>query len=346
MYLVKCFPPKVYSVNDPESKVRLLVRSDGTHGIKDFGCYEYNLTNTGSITQNESNLLFDEKSINFNGSSHITIPNSRENFSFLNDGRGTPYTVETWVRVTSTKQYQTAIATCSHTGETGFMILIHNLTPQIVIGKSVSGRWRLNCKSNQSLILNQWHHVAFSVDNFGKCKLFIDGKVVGEAKFNDHVNKLPTSNLVIGAEADGSNKLIGQLQDVRISNVEVYPGRFIVPNALHSIDCSNVCVDPIVMGCTHDVALHIKSDTFNASDAIVDSSVNNLSITKNGNVHHSNSKAPFGRSSLYFDGNGDYLSINQSETLNLQGDFTLECWFNMRSEHNRTNSDSNPIIKS
>ena len=140
--------------------------------------------------------------------------------------------------------------------------------------------WRLNCTSNKSLILNQWHHVAFSVDNFGKCKLFIDGNVVGEAKFNDTVDKLPTSNLVIGAEADGSNKLIGQLQDVRISNVSVYSARFIVPNALHSIDCSNACVDPIVLECTHDVALHIKSDTFNASDAIVDSSVNNFSITK------------------------------------------------------------------
>ena len=325
----ECYPPKIYSVNDPESNVRLLVRSDGTEGIKDFGCYEYNLTNTGSITQNESNLLFDEKSINFNGSSHITIPNSRENFSFLNDGRGTPYTVETWVRVTSTKQYQTAIATCSWTGETGFMILIHNLTPQIVIGKSVAGRWRLTCNSNKSLIINQWHHVAFSVDNFGKCKLFIDGKVVGEAKFNDTVNKLPTSNLVIGAEADGKNKLVGQLQDVRISNVAVYSGRFIVPNAFHSIDCSNVCVDPIVMGCTHDVALHIKSDTFNSSDAIVDSSVNNLTITKNGNVHHSNSKAPFGRSSLYFDGTNDYLQVEASADLQFgTNDFTIEFWVN------------------
>ena len=81
--------------------------------------------------------------------------------------------------------------------------------------------------------------------------MFIDGKVVGEAKFNDFVNKLPTSNLVIGAEADGKNKLIGQLQDVRISNVSVYSGRFIVPSALHSIDCSNACVDPIVLECAH-----------------------------------------------------------------------------------------------
>ena len=82
--------------------------------------------------------MFDEKSINFNGSSHITIPNSRENFSFLNDGRGTPYTVETWIRVTSTK-----ISNCNcyllMDSETGFMILIHNLTPQIVIGKSTPG---------------------------------------------------------------------------------------------------------------------------------------------------------------------------------------------------------------
>ena len=91
------------------------------------------------------------------------------------------------------------------------------------------------------------------------------------------------------------------------------------------------------MGCTHDVALHIKSDTFNASDAIVDSSVNNLSITKNGNVHHSNSKAPFGRSSLYFDGNndqglyvyGDYLET--TEFSDFDSDYTIETWLNVSS---------------
>ena len=156
---------------------------------------------------------------------------------------------------------------------------------------------------------------------------------------------MPTSNLVIGAEADGSNKLIGQLQDVRISNVSVYSGRFIVPNALHSIDCSNACVDPIVLECTHDVALHIKSDTFNASDAIVDSSVNNFSITKNGNVQHNKTKAPFGRSSLYFDGSGDYLIVDNSNELNFgSSDYTVELWVNTPNAVSTNTNNATQII--
>ena len=130
------FHRKFTSVNDPESKVRLLVRALPETGATDIGCGNYHLSPVGNVNgYYETNKLFDSGVINLDGSSHIAIPNSKENFSFLNDGRGTPYTVETWVRVTSTKQYQTALATCSNTGETGFMILIHNLKT-IVVGKS------------------------------------------------------------------------------------------------------------------------------------------------------------------------------------------------------------------
>ena len=272
--------------------------------------------------------------INLDGSCHIAIPSSRQKFSFLHNGLGTPYTVETWVRVTSTKQYQTALATCSWTGETGFMVLIHNLKPQVVVGKSTPGAWRLNCTSNKSLILNQWHHVAFSVNNLGKCKLFIDGQVVGEAKFNDSVTSLSTSDLVIGAEADGKNKLIGQMQDVRISTSTVYTGRFSVPASLHPVECENYCIDPQteVEICPNEVKLHLQSNTFTSEDPIVDSSDYNNSVKEHGNVLNDKEIIEFGRSSYKFDGN-DYLEIGDNSTFdfihNGTSEFTIETWCNI-----------------
>jgi len=61
--------------------------------------------------------------------------------------------------------------------------------------------------------------------------------------------------------------------------------------------------------------------------AIEDSSGGNHPISINGDVHHSGSQAKFGMSSIYFDGNGDCLSIPDSEDWNFgSGDFTIECW--------------------
>ena len=63
--------------------------------------------------------------------------------------------------------------------------------------------------------------------------------------------------------------------------------------------------------------MNIQSDNTNNTDAIEDISLNAHVITKNGDVKHSSSESIFGESSLYFDGNGDHLKINQTNTLNL-----------------------------
>ena len=61
--------------------------------------------------------------------------------------------------------------------------------------------------------------------------------------------------------------------------------------------------------------------------SITDISKNAHTITKNGDVKHTSEVKVLGESSLYFDGNGDHLKINQNSILNLNGDFTLEGWF-------------------
>ena len=125
-----------------------------------------------------------------------------------------------------------------------------------------------------------------------------------------------------------SLELNGYLQDVRLSSNAVYTGcGFFPPSSLHTLET----IEPNEPSCS-EVELNIQSNTTNEADAILDTSQDAHTITKVGDPKHTSEVKVIGESSLYFDGNDDYLSINQSETLNLQGNFTLECWFNMQSE--------------
>ena len=76
------------------------------------------------------------------------------------------------------------------------------------------------------------------------------------------------------------------------------------PASLHT----NLVTTPNEPSCD-EVTLNIQSDTTNEADAITDISVNSHAITKVGDAKHSSTETILGASSLYFDGNGDYLSL-------------------------------------
>ena len=65
------------------------------------------------------------------------------------------------------------------------------------------------------------------------------------------------------------------------------------------------------------------------NNTFVDSSTNNLAITRNGNPTQgtfSPFSAPDDRWSAYFDGSGDYLSVPGNAAFQFPGDLTLEAW--------------------
>jgi hypothetical protein len=73
-------------------------------------------------------------------------------------------------------------------------------------------------------------------------------------------------------------------------------------------------------------------DGANGSQSFTDYSSNNFTITANGNAQISTSIKKFGNGSAYFDGNGDYLTINPDLAFNLRNtDYTVECWVNITS---------------
>ena len=90
-----------------------------------------------------------------------------------------------------------------------------------------------------------------------------------------------------------------------------------------------------------DTRLLIHSNTTNGDTTVVDSSNFAYTITVNGDVHHSSAISPqdgFGATSLYFDGNGDFLSIDdpnnnldESEWDLGDGNFTIDFWVNIQT---------------
>lgn len=68
-------------------------------------------------------------------------------------------------------------------------------------------------------------------------------------------------------------------------------------------------------------------------DSFVDSSVNNLSVTPNGDVQLNTTEKQFGSASAYFDGDGDSITISNIPDFDMAGQsFCFEAWVNPASD--------------
>lgn len=77
------------------------------------------------------------------------------------------------------------------------------------------------------------------------------------------------------------------------------------------------------------VTLLMHMDGTNGSTSFPDTSVYNHSTTASGNAQISTAASKFGGSSAYFDGNGDYITVNSGDAAYVSNqDFTIECWIN------------------
>jgi len=79
------------------------------------------------------------------------------------------------------------------------------------------------------------------------------------------------------------------------------------------------------------VSLLLNGNGTNGSTTFTDSSVNNHTITRNGNAKISTTQSKFGGSSMYFDGSGDYLTATDSSFAFGTGEFTIEFWMRAAS---------------
>lgn len=188
-----------------------------------------------------------------------------------------------------------------------------------------TGKWRLVYNSgniwttNTSTFPSTWFHWAVQMRG-GKLEVYLDGQQIYS---NPHGISVSSSKIrVHNYGGGGPYTPDGFIDEFRVTNgVARYNGNF------------TVSTDPFPHGFETSYDPFWDKTVCNLSvreDLTFKESVSNTAITKYGDVKQG-LVSPFSNShsgSLYFDGNGDYLSVPGSTTLSFgTSDLTVECWY-------------------
>lgn len=227
------------------------------------------------------------------------------------------FTIEAWINCTSTENRDhEIIAKWDATPAYAWNLAANPSTGLITLGYGNSGTYVAGATFASSFAANAWFHIAITRSG-STVRAFLNGTQAGS-------NQTITSNLsatattYIGRDDGTTRNFIGYLSNIRVvKGTALYTSNF-TPSTTPLTAIANTSL------------LTCQSNT------LVDNSTNNFAITANGDARVSVAQ-PFTSTvagstvnsygSMYFDGNGDFLTCNASSALNLtSGDFTIECW--------------------
>lgn len=304
--------------------------------ITDGSSYERVVTLQGDPTVDNTQALFTQPTINFDGD---PAPNGDRlevgddtTFKWIHN-YSSPFTIECWVYVDAIttnwqgKRYIPFLSTCKASSDghgfvfsvdpTNLLFIIYNGTGKNVgVGHAVS----------DVDISNKWMHLAATWDGETMC-LYVDGSLKGSStpatvpidNTNSH-NMLNIGYTTPSAATNTIPHFNGKMQGIRISKKVVYPSNFNLPVAL----LENPCPDH--PQCS-EVILNLQP-TVNGAP-IADKS-NNHHVINNTNVTVDSSSIFDGKNTMRFDGNEDYLSVGDSTTFKFlhdaSTDYTIEGW--------------------
>ena len=330
--------------NEPDiGDVKLLIQSDTTNyndPVVDSSILKRGITKHGDIKHQSGDSIIGNSSIYFDGRDYLSLPASND-WKFAN----TDFTIETWVKFDGIQPSTKALGTQStHGGSANLIQTATNGGLSDNVGWGIDMHFdKVSFYWEEGTTTTNWHSV--NLLNSSTFKSDVWFQVIAVVKHGDvvtgYVNGDPTDSRTVNGWVDSSRPLEigrrtrstvsnlqyyfrGSIQDLRISRSAVYTGCFVPPSTLHSLSVT----EPSEPNCG-EVALNIQSNTTNEADAIEDISVNAHVVTKNGDTKHTSDVKVLGDSSLHFDGNGDYLIVENSDNLNFgSSDYTVELWVN------------------
>jgi len=284
----------------------------------DSSANRFSITRNGNTTQGSFSPYGNTWSNYFDGTGDYLTWASGSSTAF---GTG-DFTVEFWINFSNANTTEFYVVDTRNTGQTG-------LGCWAILRRSNSGYtnqllWFDGVNSYNSSAFtttNTWIHVAWTRSGT-TLRLFIDGALANT--FTDSTNYSVSSTIsTIGARNNNASLLNGYLSNLRIiKGTALYTSAFTPPT------------EPLT-AVTNTSLLTCHANRF------LDSSTNNFTLTRNGDVRVVKD-SPFQLSTAYnqltlggsgyFDGTGDYLSIANNTALDFgSGSFTIEMWVNFTS---------------
>ena len=241
---------------------------------------------------------------------YLTIP-SNSAFAF---GTG-DFTVEFWVYLSvAVTSGEYSMLDCASSGQFG--VSIQSTTIRATVTTITSYTF------TQTLTASVWYHIAFCrVGTTLTC--YVNGISIGTNTVSNSFTSPNTLN--IGRNAGANNSFVnGYISDLRIvKGTAVYTGTF-TPSTTPLTAITNTSL------------LTLQYNGGATNQAIIDNGPFNNIITRVGNTSQG-SFSPYSVTgwSNYFDGTGDYLSIDTNTAFDLStSDFTVECWVYFNGSNN------------
>jgi hypothetical protein len=308
------FPP--LAGNDPNTVFRIAEGNNGDIIFTDL--FEGAINKSGSPIYSNNQNLWNKSAIYFDRNSWLFTPLTSA-ITFGNTGE---LTWECWVYFTEYNYSNAPIAIMGNArsdfgGNYGLSLslITNGSIKNFQFRHWVNGNTPAN--HNLAIQLNTWYHVAVTKNSANALEVFVNGIKGSSGLTSSHTN----DDFYIGTVYNNSGftaNLQGFLYDIRLHNNLKYTANF----------------DPLIVSeiLTNDdpyyanVVLLLEFEGINSSTNFIDET--GKTITVNGNAQISTTQKKFGDSSGYFDGNGDYLSINNDTSLNLASTdkFTIEAW--------------------
>ena len=267
------------------------VTSVGNVSTKPFTPYDYEEYDTAT---HGGSIYFD------GDTDYLSIPTSTDLQPLSGD-----FTAECWVKCTTN--------TGSYQGVMGMNNISSGRSWRIWYSSNTDIRVDLN-GGNGTMVasgnfIGQWIHIAY-VKSGSNHTFYVNG--TSRATYTTSTVTTTSDPLIIGAENDAASPrlfLNGYISDLRISKSVRYSSNFTPPTEPLTTD-SNTSL--LISGT--DASIVDKSQSGN--------------LILNGNTQSSTSQTKYASSSVYFDGNGDYIRADEmlDTILTTSTPFTIECW--------------------
>lgn len=291
---------------------KLLLHMDGTNGSTNFidsGLGRLVTTyGNAKILTNESK--FGSNSAYFGGSSgYLTSPDSDD----WNVGNGA-FTLDFWVRASNVTGFRALFNKRTDAGSYNYIVIaVYNNTVSFWATSNGTAWDIANAVSMGSISADIWTHFAMSRSG-NNIYLFKNGiltnTIVSSAPF--YINSAP---IRIGGESTPGYEFTGWIDEFRFSkDIARWTSNFTPPTSAYTTDSYT------------KLLLHADG----SGNLFVDSSGTGKTVTAYGDATQGMYK--FGGASGNFDGDGDYLSIPDSDDWNFgSSDFTIDMWVSLSS---------------
>ena len=315
--------PSILRWDDNWANVSLLLTGDGTNGSQtftDLSGSPKTLTTYGNAQISATQFKYGSGAMYFDGTGdYLTMPSSSD-LVFQSD-----FTMECWVyRVAASAGYDalyTANATQAWDANGAASAFVWSAG-----GFHGFGQPWTPYSSGASVPTGTWTHMAVSKFN-NTVRFFMNGTQTHTLSHSGDIGvSSQTQGIGIFDSYTGSPRLFfnGYIDEFRITKgVARYTAPF-TPTTYSLPTASGTSIDPNYS----NVSLLLRGTGTNGSQTFTDEATPASTISTYGNAQISTSVKKFGTGSMYFDGNGDYLTAPASNAaLNLSGgNWTIEFW--------------------